>query len=199
MDAMHRRQAVFALGIALVVGGGCQLPRHQPAAAATKREQIRIDCYSLLHDLLDQQKNVDKLLLVKLESDELNHLIKTIAAASAAGARALERFAAQDGSFNLKQLSLPLGEIETRSAIASTKSRQLLTSAGVNFELKLLLTQAEALSYAWHLSKVAAAHESHPERVHHLTALSDEMKDLHRQTVSLMRSRLIASRPRTDS
>jgi hypothetical protein len=91
MSAMQRRPFVFALGVALMVGGGCQLPKNHPAAAAPKAEQIRANCYCLLHDLLNQQKNVDKLLLIKMESMELNRLIKAIASASGIGAKKTRR------------------------------------------------------------------------------------------------------------
>jgi hypothetical protein len=40
MSAMQRRPFVFALGVALMVGGGCQLPKNHPAAAATKDERL---------------------------------------------------------------------------------------------------------------------------------------------------------------
>ena len=74
-------------------------------------------------------------------------------------------------------------------AIARTKTRELLVPLNPDFELHLLLTQSEALSYAWHLAKVAAANEAGSERASYLSALSAEMKDLHRQTVALMQSR----------
>jgi hypothetical protein len=189
----------LALSVAFMAGGGCQLPHLPVAAAAPKQEQIRVNCYSLLHDLLDKQKNVDKLLLIKLESPELNHLIKTIASASEIGAKRLEQFATQGASINLDQLSLPPGEVATRDAIARTKTKELLTPFNADFELYLLLTQAEALSYAWHLSKVAAAHESQPARAHYLSDLSEAMKDLHHRAISLMRSRLAASRQKENS
>jgi hypothetical protein len=199
MSAMQRRPFVFALSVALMAGGGCQLPQNHPAAAAPKQEQIRANCYGLLHDLLNQQKNVDKLLLIKLESRELNRLIKAIASTSGIGAKKLEDFANRDGSIDLNQLSLPPGEVATRDAIATTKTKELLTSFNVNFELNLLLTQAEALSYAWHLSKVASANESQPERARYLAALSDEMKDLYHQAISMMRSHLTSSRQKGNS
>jgi hypothetical protein len=199
MNAMRRPQMFLALSVAFMAGGGCQLPQTPLAAAAPKREQVRVNCYSLLHDLLDKQKNVDKLLLVKLESAELHHLIKTIASASDMGAKRLKEFATRDASINLDQLSLPPGEVATRDAIASTKTKELLTPFNANFESYLLLTQAEALSYAWHLSKVAAANESQPERAHYLTRLSEEMKDLHHRATSLMRARLATSRHKDNS
>ncbi len=189
----------MTLGVVSATGGGCQLP-HQPPAAATRQEpDIRVNCYSLLHHLLDQQRNVDKLLLVKLESAELHRVIKLIADASGAAADQLKAFAKDDPSIRLDRLGLPPGEVATRDAIASTKTKKLLTPFNSNFELNLLLTQSEALSYGWHLAKVAAAHETHPNRSSYLENLSDRLKRLHGEVISLMRSRLTAAGPTGNS
>jgi hypothetical protein len=185
---MHTRVIMLGVGIAILAGTGCQHAR-PPTKATTRQEQIRVNCFSLLHQLLDQQRNVDKLLLVKKESAETHRLIKAIAAASAAGAKRLEYFAAGDRSVQLELVALPPGEVATRDAIARTKTKELLTPFNPDFELHLLLTQSEALSYAWHLARVAAANDTGMERSQYFSALSAEMKELHRQTVSLMHAR----------
>lgn len=191
---MPKRPLVLAIGILSLLGSGCRTPPQPPAAAASLQQQTRVNSYSLLHQLLAQQRNVDKLLLIKLESAELKHLIKTIAASSGAGADRLEEFAREDGSLRLDQFSLPPGEVATRDAIASTKKKELLTPFNSNFELDLLLTQFEALSYAWHLGKVAAQNEPDVGRARVLNELSSEMKGLHGQVFSLMRSHLVLAK-----
>ena len=55
--------------------------------------------------------------------------------------------------------------------------------------MTLLLTQAEALSYAWHLAKVAAENESQPDRARALAGVSKDMEDLYREVFALLRSR----------
>jgi hypothetical protein len=139
--------------------------------------------------LLDQQRNVDKLLLVKLERPRLKKLIKAIAATSAAGAEHLKRVAKHDPSLQLDQLSLPPGEVATRDAIASSTTKELLTPFNPNFEFSLLLTQSEALSYASHLAKVAAANETDPQQARSLTALSEDLKGLHKQVLEMIEKR----------
>ena len=158
-----------------------------------------MNCYSLLYQLLDQQQNVDKLLAVKLESEELRRLVTTIADTSANGAERLQSFAKQDDSLRLDETDLPAGEVATRKAIASTKTKELLKPFNSNFEFALLLTQSEALSYAWHLAKVAAEMEAQPDRARFLADLAEQMKRLHHQAVSLMRSRLVTLDGGTDS
>jgi hypothetical protein len=201
MNATHRGKRLLGLGAAvLLMNSAC---RHtSPSSPITTaspqqpKQQIRVNSLSLLHQLLEQQRNVDKLLLIKKESTETHRLIKAIASASATGARRLESFAAKDASLRLDQMALPVGEIAVRDAIASTKTKELLTPFNPHFERNLLLTQVEALSYAWHLAKIAAVNEPAPARAQYLTALSDEMKQLHQQTVSLMEARTELAQPR---
>ena len=84
---------------------------------------------------------------------------------------------------------LPPGETATRDAIASTKKKELLGQTGDKFELTLLLTQTEALSYAWHLAKVAGENESQPDRARALAGVSADMENLYREVFALLRSR----------
>lgn len=193
---MHRREFLFALGAVSLVVGGCQVSGNTPAAAARPPGNIRFNCYSLLYNLLDQQRQVDKLLLVKLETAELKRLIKAIAAASEAGTKRLEQIAKEDPAIRLDQTDLPPGEVATRDAISSTRKKELLKPFNASFEESLLLTQCEALSYAWHLAKVAATNEPQPQHAQDLAALSNEMKDLYHQTIVLLRSRFTPSRPK---
>ena len=77
----------------------------------------------------------------------------------------------------LDDIRLPPGELATRDAIASTKEKELLGQTGDTFELTLLLTQTEALSYASHLAKVAGENEPQPDRARALAGVSDDMRE----------------------
>jgi hypothetical protein len=84
---------------------------------------------------------------------------------------------------------LPPGEAATREAIASSRTKELLGQKGDEFELTLLLTQTEALSYAWHLAKVAGDNEPDPDRARALTGVSQDMKNLYHEAFELLLSR----------
>ena len=107
---------------------------------------------------------------IKPEQTDVKNLIKKISANSGAGAALLEEFARDDPSINLDDLRLPPGEVSTRDAIASTQEKELLGQTGDSFELTLLLTQTEALSYAWHLAKVAGENEPNLNALAHWSA-----------------------------
>ena len=82
-------------------------------------------------------------------------------AAAAAQGKLLDQLTNADPGLNLHAMNLPPGEQAARYAEAKSKEHELLLSSGPHFEFNLLLTQAEALNYGWHLAKVAA--ENAPE------------------------------------
>jgi hypothetical protein len=62
--------------------------------------------------------------------------------------------------------------LATRSAISKTDEHELLsTPGGEKFELRLLLTQTDALNYGSHLAKVAAENSPSPEQQKKFAAL----------------------------
>ena len=101
----------------------------------------------------------------------------------------LEEFAKHDPSLHLNDIQLPPGEESTRDAIASTKKKELLGQTGDEFELTLLLTQTEALSYAWHLAKVAGENESQLDRARALAGVSTDMENLYHEVFVMLLSK----------
>jgi hypothetical protein len=168
---------------------GCQSPKAKAPGGGGAALATRNNCYSLLHQLLDDQKNVSILRFIKREQDDVKNLVKRIAAASGAGAKVLEEFAKHDPSIILDDIRLPPGEAATREAIGSTKKKELLGHTGDEFELSLLLTQTEALSYAWHLAKVAGENELQPERARAVAGVREDMKSLYQEVFKLLLSK----------
>lgn len=186
-------QLLAVILLAVCVLTGCQTPPARPPVESSAAHSTLNNCYSLLHQLLDDQKNVGLLRFIKKEEEGVKNLVKRIAAASGAGAKLLEAFAKRDPSINLNDLRLPSGDAATREAIAATKKQELLSQTGTKFELTLLLTQTEALSYAWHLAKVAAENEAQPDRARALAGVSEDMKSLYHETFALLLSKITRS------
>ena len=168
---------------------GCQSP--QVAPPVQSGVSLRNNCYSLLHQLLLEQKNVSLLRFIKSEPADVKTLVNRIAANSRTGAALLEKFAKDDPSIRLDDLRLPPGELATREAIASTKEKELLSQTGDRFELSLLLTQTEALSYARHLAKVAGENEPQPERARELAGIGEDMRNLYQEVFRRLLSKQI--------
>lgn len=178
------------LYIALLIGaitGGCGSMSPNPDEPPPQRAPaVRNNAYSLLYQLLNDERDVSKLLLIKRDSRELNRLAKDISITSGRAADQLKGFGEQDGALALNATDLPPGEAATRNAIAATKTKELLSSSGDAFERSFLLAQIEALNYAAHLATVAADNDPDPHRVAWSKSLSQEMKTLHSRCVELL-------------
>ena len=172
---------------------GCQSPKPRSPTGDDAALAARNNCYSLLHQLLDEQKDVSILRFIKREHTDVKNLVKKIAVNSATGAKLLEEFARHDPSIQLGDIWLPPGELATREAIASTKKKEILNQTGDKFELTLLLTQTEALSYAWHLAQVAGENEPEPDHARALAGLSQDMQNLYQEVFVLMLSKTVSA------
>jgi len=193
MKPQFTRPLLTVLLLAACVLTGCQTQRVRPPPGSEAASSTRNNCYGLLHQLLDEQKDVSMLRFIKREHFEVKALIRKIAVNSATGEKLLEEFARHDPSIHLDGLRLPPGEVATRDAIAATKQKELLSQTGNEFELTLLLTQTEALSYAWHLAQVAGENEPDPDRARALAGLSQDMQNLYREVFVMLLSKINAA------
>ena len=53
----------------------------------------------------------------------------------------------------------------------------------------MLLTQTEALSYGWHLAKVASETESQPDRARAMARVSQDMENLYHEAFEMLLSK----------
>ena len=187
MNTKNIRPHLAALFSVVCLLTGCQSPKAAPPVQSGA--SVRNNCYSLLHQLLAEQKDVSLLRFIKFEHSDVKELVKRIATTSGTGAKLLEKFAKDDPSIALDDIGLPPGELAARAAIAATKEQALLNQTGRQFELTLLLTQTEALSYAWHLAKVAGENEPQAERARALAGLGEDMQSLYQEVFLLLLSR----------
>jgi len=162
------------------------MQRSQTQAKAGAAEGIDAHGYALLFDVLKDEKDVAKLLIVKRERAQLRALVKEISEAAGRASRQLETFAKSDHPLDLTGQGLPTAEVETRAAIAKVKSKELLTESGKQFELKLLLSQSEADTYAAHLAETVAKNESRPERADYLRQVATDMHGLQRKVAAML-------------
>jgi hypothetical protein len=152
--------------------------------------------YALLFDLMGDQKNVSKLLIIKRERPEFGSLIKEIADRSAAAHKQLERFEKAERSLNLKGRGLPAAEVRTRESISKARGKELITDKGKYFEVHLLLAQNEALTYGAHLAAVTATMEDNLERIRFLQQLSSDLTQLQQRVVAMLMANYSWSPPR---
>jgi hypothetical protein len=192
MGAVRQIQFMFLATAFTFTTTGCSSLHQNPqssSAPATAASDVRNNAASLLYDLLGDERNVGKLLIIKRDREELHRVIKDISKTAAAAHGRLERFAKEDSQFNLKDTALPPGETATRDAESKARAKEILRASGADFEFKLLLSQAEALAYAEHLASVAAQNESNSKHADAFREISAEMQRLHGQVLELLHPR----------
>jgi hypothetical protein len=160
-----------------------------PPAAEDSRLAIRNQGYSLLYQLMSDEKDVSKLLIIKKENSDVGDLVKKIAQTCGAAAKQMEAFSKSDPHLHNRMDGLPQAEKETRDLIGKTRAKELITKTGDKFELRLLLTQSEALTYGAHLALVVQSHETDPARQKFLGDLSSQLQELHQALIDLMHTR----------
>ncbi len=156
--------------------------------AADEKMQVRNNASSLLAQLLDQEKNVSKVLIIKHASRDLSGLIKAISTAAVDGAKRLKGLAQDDPTLDLRRQDLPAGEKAGRQAEGKTAEHDLLLSSGADFEFTLLLTQAQALNYGSHLAKVAADNSADSGEADAFRTMGRTLDQLLTQVEAMMRS-----------
>jgi hypothetical protein len=190
-------------GIVLIFCGcSTTSPTTRNSAPLTAEDQtlaVRNQAYSLLFGLLSDEKNVSKLLLIKKENADIGDLLKDISRTSAEASRQLEAWEKQDSHLHLNMTGLPRAEQETRDLISKTKAKELIAKTGDKFEIRILLAQAEALSYGAHLAIITSKHESDPARQKFLVKTSEDLQELHQRLIDLMHTRWRAPDPKSNS
>jgi hypothetical protein len=182
------RAIIFAVA-GLFVGGCATAPKTEMVAPEDARFAIRNQGYTLLYQLMADEGNVSKLLLIKKEQEDLGKLLKRISEVTGGVAKQLEVYSKADGHLHLKMASLPVVEKETRDSIAKVRAKELITKGRQKFELRILLTQAEALTYGAHLAAVLQRHETDAERRKFLGETSQKLQELHQAVIDLMHTR----------
>jgi hypothetical protein len=174
------------LALIAVVQLGCRTAQPLVSGTQSSASSAPGQAHALLFGLLDDEKNVSKLLIIKRERPELRALINEISERAGKAHKELEAFAKSDRTLNLKDQGLPGPEVVTRNAIAKARAKELLTESGKEFELRLLLSQNEALTYGAYLAATAAASDTLAHRHQMLQQLSSDLLQLQKKTVDML-------------
>jgi outer membrane murein-binding lipoprotein Lpp len=187
MAYMTSRLFISAAVVWVLVFAGCSsVPPVIPIFGRPAR--IRDEGYSLLYTLADKQSGLDKILIIKRAGAKVSAEIKQIAEVFSQAKERLDGFAKEDSGLSFKMSHLPSLEEKTRAAIESTTTKDLLFSSGKAFELRLLLTQVQALDYASHLANQLADQDGNPKRKEFLTRFAKQCEQHHKQVVDLLAS-----------
>ena len=166
---------------------GCATVQKVLPTAAWHQARVRNEGYSLLYQLLSQDSDVAKILIIKHADSPVADVIKEIASTCGQAKKELDLFHEKDRHLSFEMANLPEFEQKTRAAIQSTVTKQLLFSSGKTFENRLLLTQVESMNYAAHLAKVLHEQEDNANRKDFLATLSERCTTLHNKAIDLLK------------
>jgi hypothetical protein len=165
----------------------CSMVQKVLPTTAWREARVRNEGYSLLYQLLSQESDAAKILIIKHADPPIVDIIKEIASTCDQARKELELFHGKDRHLSFEMTNLPQIEQKTRAAIESAVTKQLLFSSGKTFEVHFLFTQAEAINYAAHLAKVLHDQEDNPVRKEFLATLSERCTTLHDRVMGLLK------------
>lgn len=175
-------------GCALFEGNPTESPGvapDSPADASSISLAERNEGYALLYGLVGDESGVDKILIIKVETDAVEAVITSIADKTGEMRKRLDAFAESDPGLDFEYSHLPVMELRTRESISAAKARELLLPGG-NDMLELVLTQVRALEYGQHLAEELADVEPSEERKEFLEEASATFAELLEKTVALL-------------
>jgi hypothetical protein len=185
---MKRRALVYGTLLVCTLGvTGCSTVQSVLPITAWREARVRNEGYSLLYQLLSQESDAAKILIIKHADPPIADLIREIAITAGQTKKELELFHEKDRRLSFEMTNLPQIEQKSRSAIESTVTKGLLFSSGKKFEVRFLFTQAQAMNYAAHLAQVLHDQEANPVRKKFLTKLSQQCTTLHDRVMELLK------------
>ena len=134
----------------------------------------RNEGYSLLYKLMSDESKVSEIFILKHADEPVKGLVKEIAGACQAAKKQMDGFPIANNRIEYDVPDLPRLEQESRDLEAHEEAKDLLTSSGKTFELRLIFTQAEAMGYAVNLCQAILAHEDDAGHKEFLTNLSGQ-------------------------
>jgi hypothetical protein len=176
---------VILAGMGLIFCTGNLLATDQ----ASSEMQARNGGYYLLHHLLGQEADVDKVMLVKNGPPEIGRFTKSISALANEDLDKLDALQAKDKTLNFDENPLPAIENDVRGSIEGDKQHQLLFgTTGSAFVRALVVSQIEASMYAKHIAKVLADRAKSPRAQKALEKISEQWAHINDQAYTLLGS-----------
>jgi len=176
----------------LLLGLGACTSNHPSAAssgASSENDgpyQTRNEGYSILYKLMSDESNVAMLFWLKHADDSVATLVKAVGERCKAARKEMDEFPTNDKQIVFNATGLPEVEQKCRDLEADEKRHELLSSSGKEFELYLIFSQAEAMSYAHNLCVAMEKAEDNPIRKKFLIELAGQSGDFHDRFMKLL-------------
>jgi hypothetical protein len=174
-----------AIAVALLLAACAETPKPPPSTPGGGIRR-RNEGYSLLYQLMKDESDVAKILIIKSADPAVAGIVKEVAAFAQSTKKQLDEFAKADKQLEFDVPDLPHIEQDSRDLTAKTVTKSLLGSSGKVFQQRLVFSQAEAMSYAAHLAKALLSYEDNADRKKFLTDFAQRATDLHDRLSDLL-------------
>jgi hypothetical protein len=178
------RIQLFLLTCAVALGGCAET--HEPLSANGGLFRQKNEGYSLLYKLMSDESKVGQIFIIKHADPPVGDLVKQIGDACKSAQAEMEQFPQKDRRVEYDVADLPFIEQKSRDLAAHADTKALLESSGKTFELRLLFTQAQAMSYGRDLCEALAADETDPLRKGFLNDLSKQCGQFYDSLMDLL-------------
>jgi len=165
---------------------GCQSIQKDVSPPPPEAEQTLSEGYTLLHNLLEKNQGVSGILLLKSGPEEFTSLIREIAQASSDAADRVTTLAEASEEISLEGAGLPRIEALVRAETERMTSGALLSASGRALQVRLIVEQLKATSYAWHLASVLRNEDPDPTRRAHLQRIEERFESLHDRLLEML-------------
>jgi hypothetical protein len=187
-DAERSKPRIYIRGYILLIivsAAGCAATPKAPSENGGMFRE-RNEGYSLLYKLMGDESKVGGIFIIKHADDSVGGLVKEIGAACTGAKKQMDGYPGLNIRIEYDVTDLPKVEQESRDLEAKTQEKNLLTSSGKTFELRLVFTQAEAMEYAKNLCDALIAREDNAQIKAFLTALSLQCAGFHQRLMDLL-------------
>jgi hypothetical protein len=184
-----RPWGAFCLLMAAGQLASCSLLQRPTTTPATHDLSTVSQGYTLLYEIVSQQKHIDTLLLIKVESDAVDTIISEMSAYSAKLEDQLVKLAKADPSLDLDRQILPAMFVRMHQSIQAEQLKDMLGATGKDFERLLLFNMSGPLNQARHLATVMHEAEPNEERKAFWKEVREQFDDYYRRVMALLEKR----------
>lgn len=187
MPRCARSWIFVGLLMALLTGGCVIQPIAQPA---TQPREALNHGYAQLHWVANKLQHIDKLLLIKRESEAVESAVDAVAQTMRRHANTLEQMERDLAAVDLSEDGLPVYEQKKRWAVVRERGlvtgTPVLGQTGIEFERTLLLSLTAVLNQQRHLLSVMRSDEPEPALRDWLLATEEELNALYERLTGLL-------------
>jgi hypothetical protein len=142
--------------------------------------------YSLLYKLMGDEAGVGDILIFKHADESVSGLVKEIGAACKDAESRMEEFRKADHGLSFDETGLPVVEAKSRELASKSETRALLGSSGKEFEVRLIVTQIEAMGYGEDLAEALEDRENDPRHKAFLKGLAEQCGGFRERLLKLL-------------